>query len=255
MAKAQDGEGRGVLTDDDRARYDRQIIFPGWGEDGQEKLKGSTVFVAGAGGLGSSASIYLAAAGVGKIKICDFDSVELSNLNRQILHSEGRVGMNKAISAGIALRGLNSSIEVESLTARICDDNIGDLVGGSCAIVDCMDNFPTRYVLNRCAVRRGIPLVHGSIWGMGGYVSFLHPPETPCLRCVFPEPPPQDGVPVVGAAPGVIGALQALEVIKYLTGIGGNLKGRILVWDGEWADFNVVRVSNNPECPDCGRRS
>jgi len=240
------------LTDGDRKRYHRQMMIGGWGEEGQEKLKRARVFVAGAGGLGSPASIYLAVAGVGHLTIVDFDSPDLSNLNRQILHSDARVGMNKAASAQLTLRELNPSIEVIGLGVRIEEANVDELVGEAQIIVDCMDNFPTRYVLNACARRKGIPFVHGSVWGMEGKLTFIHSPETACLRCVFPAPPPKALFPVLGATPGMIGCLQAMETVKYLTGVGENLKGKMLIWDGQDMEFLTCATSKDPGCPDCG---
>lgn len=240
------------LTDQDRERYHRQMMIGGWGEEGQQKLKAARVFVAGAGGLGSPASIYLAVAGVGHITICDFDSPELSNLNRQILHSDARIGTNKAQSAKMSLSQLNPSIEVEALSTRIEPDTVDDVVGEAQIIVDCMDNFPTRYVLNECAVRKGIPFVHGSIWGLEGKLTFIQVPETPCFQCIFPAAPERVVFPVMGATPGVIGCLQAMETVKHLTGVGENLKCRMLVWDGQDMEFVLCKVARNPSCPVCG---
>ncbi len=242
-----------MLSADELKRYTRQMMMEGWGEDTQKKLKGSTIFIAGAGGLGSPASIYLAVAGVGNIRICDFDSPDLSNLNRQILHNHGRIGINKALSAKQTLEELNPHINVTAFTEKILPESVDDLVGDAEIIVDCMDNFPTRYLLNECAIRKGIPLMFGSIWGMEGRLSFVQVPETPCLRCMFPEAPPKEVFPVVGATPGVIGTLQSMEVIKYLTGIGTNLKGQILVWDGTKVNFKKYKAYKDPQCPVCSK--
>jgi adenylyltransferase/sulfurtransferase len=242
-----------MLSGDELKRYTRQMIMDGWGEETQKKLKGSTIFIAGAGGLGSPAAIYLAVAGIGNIRICDFDSPDLSNLNRQILHNHARIGMNKALSAKQTLSELNTHIHVTALTDKILPENVDKLVGDAKIIVDCMDNFSTRYVLNECAVRKKIPLVHGSIWGMEGRLTFIQSPETPCLKCIFPESPPQEVFPVVGATPGVIGCLQAMEVIKYLTGIGKNLKNKILVWEGRKTEFKNYKAYKDPHCPVCSK--
>ncbi len=244
--------GRAALTDKDQERYHRHMMIAGWGEEGQEKVKGARVFVAGAGGLGSPTSIYLAVAGVGKLVICDCDSPELSNLNRQILHSDARIGMNKAESAKLTLSELNPSIEVEAVTTRIEADNVDSLVGEADIIVDCMDNFPTRYILDECAARKGIPLVHASVWGLEGRLTFIQRPETPCLKCFFPSAPPPEVFPVLGAVPGVIGCLEAIEALKYLTGVGESLKGKLLVWNGDDMDFVTYPVAKNPNCPACG---
>ncbi|HUI07171.1 MAG TPA: HesA/MoeB/ThiF family protein [Verrucomicrobiae bacterium] len=242
------------LSDDDRKRYSRQMLIDGWGEAAQVKLKNSTVFVAGAGGLGSPASIYLAVAGVGHIKLCDFDAPELVNLNRQILHDDSRIGTNKAISGKATLERLNPSIRVTAVTERIEAANVDALVGDAKVIVDCMDNFPTRYLLNECAIRKQIPLVHGSIWGLEGRLTFVQSPETPCLRCIFPESPPKEVFPVLGATPGVIGVMEAMEALKYLTGVGRNLKGRLMLWSGADGDVRVLKVRRDPNCPTCSQR-
>ncbi|MCE5311546.1 MAG: HesA/MoeB/ThiF family protein [Nitrospiraceae bacterium] len=242
-----------MLSPEEIKRYTRQMMMDGWGEETQEKLKNSTIFIAGAGGLGSPVSIYLAVAGIGNIRICDFDSPDWSNLNRQILHNHNRIGTNKAVSAKQTLDELNPHINVTAFPVKITAENVDELVGDAALIMDCMDNFPTRYVLNECAIRKNIPLVFGSIWGMEGRLSFLTPPETPCLKCMFPEAPPSETFPVVGATPGVIGSLQALEAIKYLTGAGQNLKNRILVWEGRRVEFKTYKSYKDPECPVCSK--
>ena len=240
------------LTDAECERYHRQIILPNWGKEGQKKVKEAVVFIAGAGGLGSPVSIYLAAAGVGKLRICDDGEPELSNLNRQILHTDGDIGKNKTFSARETLEKVNPHVRVESLPTRIVRESVGDLVGDAVIIVDCMDNFPTRHILNEYAVKKRIPFVHGGVSGMCGQITFIQSPETPCLHCIFPGSPPREVFPVVGATPGVIGTLEALEVLKFITGIGENLKGRLLIWDGERMIFEQVHVNNDPLCPVCG---
>jgi molybdopterin-synthase adenylyltransferase len=240
------------LTDIDHQRYHRQMMISGWGEAGQEKLKAARIFIAGAGGLGSPASIYLAVAGVGHITICDFDCPDLSNLNRQILHDDTRIGINKAESARMTLTRLNPTIEVTALPTRIETENVDELVGDAQIIVDCMDNFATRFVLNECAIRKHIPLVHGGIWGLEGRLTFIQSPETPCLQCIFPQAPPKELFPVLGATPGVIGCLEAIETLKYLTGVGENLKGKLMVWSGIDMESSLFPVSKNPKCPACG---
>jgi molybdopterin/thiamine biosynthesis adenylyltransferase len=242
------------LTAHDRQRYGRQMMLDGWGEEGQLKLKRATVFIAGAGGLGGPVSIYLAAAGIGQLRICDADVVTLSNLNRQILHDDSRVGAAKTRSAGETLRRVNPHVAVEELAVQLDEHNVAELVADSQIIVDCLDNFPTRYVLNQFAAERGLPLVYGGVWGLDGSLSFFHVPETPCLRCVFPQDPPPAGVfPVVGATPGVVGCLQAMEVLKYLVGIGQNLKGRLLFLSGEEMAFYSFEQARDPNCPVCSR--
>jgi len=240
-----------VLSKEERERYSRQMMMEGWGEEAQQRLKRATVFIAGAGGLGSPVAIYLAVAGVGHLRVCDFDSPDLSNLNRQILHDETRIGVNKAISAKMSLERVNPNIRITAITERIEADNVDRLVGDSDIIVDCMDNFPTRFVLNESAIRKRIPLVHGCIWGIDGRISFIQPPQTPCLRCIVAEPPPKEVFPVVGATPGVIGCLQALEVLKFLCGSGENLKGKLLLWEGGSMTFRTFRIPKDPDCPVC----
>jgi adenylyltransferase/sulfurtransferase len=246
--------GRGAdLTEAERQRYGRQMLIAGWGEAAQRRLKAATVFVAGAGGLGSPASVNLAVAGVGTIRICDCDAPELSNLNRQFLHDDSRIGLNKAESAKLTLSRLNPSVIIEAIPVRIEADNVDDLVGDADLVVDCLDNFPTRYILNAAAVRKGIPFVHGSIWGLEGRVSFLHPPETPCLACIFQGNPPREVFPVLGATPGITGTLQAMEALKYLAGVGMLLKGRLLCCDFHEMRFFEVAVRRSPGCRVCGK--
>jgi molybdopterin/thiamine biosynthesis adenylyltransferase len=240
------------LTDSDRTRYHRQMLIDGWGEPGQIRLKSSTVFIAGAGGLGSPVSIYLAAAGVGEIRICDADTVELSNLNRQILHGDARIGDLKTASAERTLGELNPTIKVVTLAEYLDQGNVERLVGPSNIVVDCLDNFETRYLLNAYCVQHRIPFVHGAVHGLIGQVTFLCPPETPCLQCLIPEAPPKALFPVVGATPGVIGCIQAMEVLKFLTAVGSNLKGRLLFFDGDDGEFISVAVKRLPTCPQCG---
>ena len=233
-------------------RYERQIILPKWGVETQEKLKRSRVLIAGMGGLGCPVALNLAQAGVGHLRICDYDQVETTNLNRQFLHSEKKIGMNKAQSAAGALSTLNPGITVEPVFEEITDQNVEDIVGESEIIVDCVDNFPTRYALNRCAIRKGIPMVHGAIWGMEGRVTFINPPATPCLMCIFPKAPTKQRFPALGALTCLIGSLQALEAIKYLTGVGSLLSGRMLILDASTMQYQELEVLKNPKCPACG---
>lgn len=242
------------LTQRDRVRYQRQMLILGWGEEGQRRVKKAKVFVAGAGGLGSPASIYLVVAGVGHLRIVDHDTPELSNLNRQILHTETDIGKAKAQSAEEALKALNPDIVVEGLRVTIAEENVVELAGDADVIVDCMDNFPTRYLLNEAALELGIPLVHGSIWGMEGRCTFIIPGQTPCLRCIFQEAPPREVFPVLGTAPGVIGCIQAAETLKYLTGLGQLLTNRLLIYDGLTTSFTEVKLRRDLHCPSCGGR-
>ncbi len=240
------------LTPEEKQRYDRQMILPSWGEKAQSALKDSCVFIAGAGGLGSAAAIYLAAAGVGALRICDSGAVELSNLNRQILHGDDRIGKKKTLSAERTLRTVNPSVQIIPLTETIEADNIASLVGGAPLMVDCLDNFQTRYILNEYAVRTGTALVHAGVNGLCGQIAFIQPPETACLACLVPEGPPPEIFPILGATAGVLGCLEAMEALKYLTGTGELLKGRLLFFDGEAMQFQEVSFDKDPECRVCG---
>jgi len=240
------------LTEREIERYNRQMLIRDWGEEGQKKLRAATVFIAGAGGLGSPVSIYLAAAGIGRIRICDNGEPELSNLNRQILHAEKDIGKNKTFSAKETLCEINPHVEVVALPEKITAESIDRLAGGSDIIIDCLDNFPARHILNRYAVDKQLPFIHAGIYGLSGQLTFIHAPATPCLYCLFSGSPPPAVSPVAGVTPGVIGVLEATEAIKYLTGIGENLKGRLLIWDGEAMEFQTVAVQKDPDCPVCG---
>ena len=240
-----------TLSQQELSRYDRQMMIDGFGLEGQQKLKKAKVFIAGAGGLGSPISIYLAVAGVGHIRIIDRDVVDLSNLNRQILHWHQDVGRAKADSAGAKLRGLNPDIKVEAIREEITAANVAQLIEGFDVVVDAMDNFPTRYLLNATAINRKLPFFHGGIYGMSGNATTIIPGKTPCLRCIFPEPPPSEKFPVIGVAPAVIGCIQATEVIKYIVGIGNLLTNRLLMFDGANMEFTEVRIKRKPACEDC----
>lgn len=240
-----------MLTEMEANRYSRQI--PLLGIDGQERLKGSGVLIAGAGGLGSASSLYLAAAGVGHIRIADSDSVDLSNLNRQILH---RIpGVRKAVSAEETLRSLNPAIEAEGVEICISADSIDELLDGIDLIIDAMDSFEGRYILNSAALEHDLPLVHGAVSGFDGQVTTVIPGRTACLRCIFPRPPPRDAPPVIGATCGIIGSIQAMEAIKVLTGSGEPLANRLLIWDGRCSQMDEIPIGRNERCPDCGGRN
>ncbi|MHC1636077.1 MAG: HesA/MoeB/ThiF family protein [Candidatus Methanospirareceae archaeon] len=231
-------------------RYSRQIKVIG--EEGQRKLKEAKIFIAGAGGLGSSISIYMAIAGVGRMRIVDKDVVELSNLNRQILYWEEDVGKKKAETAEEKIKRINPDIEVEVLSGEINERNAHELVGDADLILDAVDNFETRYLLNRVALERGIPFFHGAVHGFEGQVTTIIPGKTPCLRCIFPKAPKQEEVHVIGVTPGIIGLIQATEAIKYITGVGELLTGRLLIWSGWGSRFEEVIVKKDPKCEDCG---
>jgi molybdopterin/thiamine biosynthesis adenylyltransferase len=240
----------GMITDEERKRYHRQLLM--LGEKGQEKLKSSRVLIAGAGGLGTVISVYLAAAGVGTLRIADCDVVEASNLNRQILHWSGDLGRPKTASASEKLATLNPLICIEKVYGRIDEASIDAITGDCDLIVDAMDNFPTRYLLNRTALKRGIPFIHGAVRGLYGQATTILPGKTPCLRCIFPGSPPPEVFPIIGATCGVIGSIEATEAIKLLTGRGEPLAGRLFIWDGMAASADSLAVERNPACPDCG---
>ena len=244
-----------MLTPEERQRYDRQIIIPGIGEDGQEKLKKARVVIAGSGGLGSPISLYLAAAGVGSLRIIDNDKVELSNLNRQILHWEKDIGKEKTKSANEKLTQINKHVNIETINTTIDENNIYNLVAGFDVIVDAMDNFPTRYLLNKAAIKNRIPFIHGAVSGLEGRAMTIIPGKTACLKCVYHAAPPKKKFPVLGTTPGIIGAIQATEVIKYLTGIGTLLTDRLLIYDGLNMKFTELGVVRNINCEDCGDAS
>jgi len=238
-----------MLTKEDLVRYERQIVMPEWGEEGQERLKNSKVLVAGAGGLGAAVLTYLAIAGVGRIRIIDGDKVELSNLNRQMLHTDKDIAKEKAVSAKARLESLNPDIQIETVGEVITEDNAFDLVA-EYPIVDALDNLPTRYLLNRVAVRRNLPLFHGAVYGFEGRATTILPGKTPCLRCLYQGVLP-GRIPVVGATPGIIGCIQATEVIKYVIGIGELLTSRLLIYDGLSLRFNEVKLKRDPNCEEC----
>ncbi|OPY53702.1 MAG: putative adenylyltransferase [Methanosaeta sp. PtaU1.Bin112] len=243
-----------MLTDAEINRYSRQIRL--FGEQGQERLKRTSVFIAGAGGLGSVIALYMAAAGFGKIRICDCDTVDLSNLNRQILHTSADVGRAKAVSAYETLTGINPEIEVVALTERITQENIDELLQGCHLIMDGMDNFSVRYLLNRAALERKIPLFHGAISGYQGQATTIIAGRTACLSCIFPRAPPPSVFPALGATCGIIGSIQVAEAIKYVTGTGRLLENRLLLWDGLSGCLDEMAFERNPACPECsqGRR-
>ena len=230
-------------------RYKRQILL--FGEEGQERLKKAHIFIAGAGGLGSPVSIYLAVAGVGTITIVDMDVVDQSNLNRQILHFDRDIGKKKTASAEEKLQELNPDITVNAIDVKIEASNAVKLIGKADGIVDAMDNFPTRYLLNDAAIAKEIPFFHGGIRGFYGQATTIIPGKTPCLKCIFPKATPKEVFPVVGVTPGIIGTIQANEVIKYLTGSGELLTGRLFIWDGMQAHAEEICVERNPRCEAC----
>ena len=243
-----------MLTRDELARYDRQIMLYGFGEEGQEKLKKAKVFVAGAGGLGSPVSIYLTVAGIGNLSIVDHDVVELSNLNRQILHWQENIDAKKVDSAQTKLSRLNPDIKVNGICEMITEENVEELVGDADIIVDAMDNLPTRYLLNKTAVAKNIPFVHGAINGFEGRAMTVIPGKSACLNCVYRGVEvPKVKFPVIGVTPAIIGCIQATEVIKYIVGLGNLLTGRLLNYDALSMTFNEFEVNRDPGCDHCGQ--
>jgi adenylyltransferase/sulfurtransferase len=240
-----------MLSGEELDRYNRQIMIPQIGEKGQEKLKNSKVFIAGAGGLGSPVSIYLTAAGVGHLRLADHDKVDLTNLNRQVAHWTPDVGRRKVDSAQEKLNQLNPHVTVETLSVTISEENALDLTAGCDLIVDAMDNLPTRYLLNKTAIRQGVPFVHGAVNGFAGRAMTVIPGKTACLRCLYRGPVPESKFPVIGVTPAVIACIQATEVIKVLVGIGDLLAGRLLAFDGLSLKFTEFKVQRNPECEHC----
>lgn len=246
---------------DQRERYRRHLTLPEVGEAGQHRLLGSRVALIGAGGLGSPIALYLAAAGVGHLTLIDDDKVERSNLQRQILHAESRLGQRKVESGRAALLDLNPTISVVAHDTRLEAANVLDLLGGHDVVVDGSDNLPTRYLVNDACLKLGVPNVYGAIFRFEGQVSVFGgaaPGLRPCYRCLFPEPPPPEYAPscaeagVLGVLPGVIGTIMAAETLKLLLGLGEPLAGRLLLYDGLRGEFNEIAVPVDPDCPSCG---
>jgi molybdopterin/thiamine biosynthesis adenylyltransferase/rhodanese-related sulfurtransferase len=246
------------LSAEQRNRYQRHLLLPEVGETGQLKLLDSKVLLLGAGGLGSPAGLYLAAAGVGTIGIIDMDVVDASNLQRQILHNTDRIGERKVDSAKKTLTLMNPDVNVVTYDVRLGADNILDIIDGYDLIVDGTDNFPTRYLVNDATLLKRIPVVHGSIFRFEGQVTVFNPYVGPCYRCLLPEPPPPELAPscseagVLGVLPGIVGSLQAVEAIKLLLGIGDTLQGRLLAYDALEESFRTFKVRRDPQCPACG---
>jgi molybdopterin/thiamine biosynthesis adenylyltransferase/rhodanese-related sulfurtransferase len=247
-----------TLTAEQRNRYQRHLLLPEVGEAGQQKLLASKVLLLGAGGLGSPAALYLAAAGVGTLGIIDMDVVDESNLQRQILHNMERVGERKVDSAKKTLTAMNPDVDVATYDVRLGADNVLDIIDGYDLIIDGTDNFPTRYLVNDASLLKRIPVVHGSIFRFEGQVTVFDPYNGPCYRCMIPEPPPAELAPscaeagVLGVLPGIVGSIQALEAIKMLLGLGETLVGRLLAFDAHEESFRTFKVRRDPACPACG---
>jgi adenylyltransferase/sulfurtransferase len=241
------------LSTQELERYDRQIRINGWSAEGQTRIKSARVVIAGVGGLGCPSALYLAAAGVGTLKLIDNGKVELSNLNRQILHNERDIGKFKVDSAKEKLFHVNHYVNVETSKETISDNNVDNLVKGCDIIVDGMDNLETRFVLNRSAVRNDIPFVHGSAEGMQGHMMTIMPRKSPCLCCLYGSVPLKPtNFPVAGPAPAAVASLQSMEVLKLITGIGKPATEKLIVIDGTYLEMREVIVKRNPQCTVCG---
>ncbi len=250
-----------TLGADQRNRYHRHLLLPEVGEAGQQRLLESRVLLLGAGGLGSPAGLYLAAAGVGTIGVIDMDVVDASNLQRQVMHNLDRIGERKVDSAKKTLTAMNPDIDVVTYDMRLGADNILEVIDGYDVILDGTNNFPTRYLLNDASLLKRIPVVHGSIFRFEGQVTVFDPYVGPCYRCLIPEPPPAELAPscseagVLGVLPGIIGSLQAMETIKILLGLGDTLAGRLLAYDALETTFRTFKVRRDPACPTCGEHA
>jgi sulfur-carrier protein adenylyltransferase/sulfurtransferase len=250
-----------TLTTDEIQRYSRHLILPDVGVAGQQKLKAARVLTVGAGGLGSPVALYLAAAGVGTLGVIDFDVVDVSNLQRQILHGTKDVGRSKLESARARLYDLNPHVRVETYETRLTSANALEIIGGYDIVVDGTDNFATRYLTNDACVLLGKPNVYGSIFRFEGQASVFGMADGPCYRCLFPEPPPPGSVPscaeggVFGVLPGIVGTIQATETIKLILGIGETLAGRLLLIDAQSMQFRAMTLRKDPACPACGTRT
>jgi sulfur-carrier protein adenylyltransferase/sulfurtransferase len=247
-----------MLSPDELTRYSRQTLLPQVGVAGQERLKASSILLVGAGGLGSPLALYLAAAGVGRIGIAEFDTVDLSNLHRQVLYDASDVGRSKLEAATERIRDLNPHVEIVPHPVKLGATNTAELLAGYDLVADGSDTFATRYAVNDAAVRTGVPVVFGSVSQFEGQVSVFAHPTGPCYRCLFPEPPPPELVPscaeggVLGVLPGLVGMLQASEVLKLILGIGSPAIGRVITIDALEARFRELRVARDPACPVCG---
>ena len=241
-----------TLSNLELERYDRQLLISGWGKDGQKKLKSAKVVVMGAGGLGCPASLYLAAAGVGKLMIIDKDKFETNNLNRQILGWQKDIGHFKSEAAAEKLRELNSYIEITPLILEIKEDNIHEHIENASVVVDAMDNWRTRFLINKACLEKEIPFVHASIFGLYGQLTTIIPSKGPCLRCIIPNTPKEVATfPVLGATPAFFATLQVMETLKLIVGFEKTLTGRMLVFDGKYMDFLIINVEKRLECPIC----
>jgi len=240
------------LSSTELERYDRQIRINGLGETGQSKLKKARVMVAGAGGLGCPASLYLVAAGIGHVAVVDKETVELNNLNRQILHWSNDIGRPKSVSMMEKLRQLNPEATVEAIQKVLTTHNARQLIKDFTVIVDALDNWRTRFLLNKACVKEKIPFVHAGVHGLHGQITTILPGKGPCLQCILPKiPPEEEKFPVLGVTVGTLGLLEALETIKIITGLGEPLVGRMLHFDGEIMNFQEIKLERRRNCPVC----
>lgn len=241
------------LLSSELERYERQMLISGWGTEGQKKLKAAKVAVAGMGGLGCPASIYLTAVGVGKLILIDKEKFELNNLNRQILGSQKDIGKAKAEVAKEKLEALNPEVEVKSVVAEITKENVQNVIGNVDVVLDGQDNWKTRFIINEYCVTHNIPFIHAGISALHGQITTIVPGEGPCLRCIFPKDPPEaEKIPVLGATPALFASLQVMETVKLITTIGKPLVARMVFADAEEMVFETVEVKRNVECPICG---
>jgi molybdopterin/thiamine biosynthesis adenylyltransferase/rhodanese-related sulfurtransferase len=246
-----------TLTPDQRNRYQRHLLLPEVGEEGQLKLLDAKVLLLGAGGLGAPSALYLAAAGVGTIGVVDMDVVDESNLQRQIIHNLDRVGMRKVDSARETIEKLNPDVTVRTHDERLSADNVMELLSQYDLVVDGFDNFPSRYLLNDASLKTGTPVVHGSIFRFEGQATVFKPHDGPCYRCFLPEPPPPELAPscaeagVLGVLPGIIGSIEAMEAIKLILGYGESLSGKLLAYDSTDESFFTYKIRRDPNCPAC----
>lgn len=241
-----------MLTNDELIRYVRQIQIYGFGEAGQEKLKQAKIIIAGIGGLGSSAAMYLTAAGVGTIRIIDHDIVETNNLNRQVLHWERDISKRKVESAIEKLNQLNPHVSIEGVNKKITEDNVFSFLAGFDLIIDALDSLATRFILNKAVIENNMPFIHGAVHGFEGRVTTVIPRETACLSCIYHGSIPEEVTPIIGVTASIIGSIQATEAIKYIVGIGKLLSNRLLVYDGLSMRFTEFNLKRYPNCEVCG---
>lgn len=240
-----------MLTSAELELYSRQLLINGWGKESQEKIKNTHLFFAGAGGLASSAASYCAAAGFGKMTICDYDSISLSNLNRQILHTHARIGMQKADSAYVSLTQSNPFVQISIQNTKITSKNISALIEQTDIVLDCLDNFVTRQILSKACVKLKKPLIHAGVQGFNGQLTVVLPYKTPCLACFLPKKNVKQTIPVVGITPGIFGTLQACEAVKLATGLGTVTANELLIFEGLSMRLTKIALDRNPACAIC----